>query len=184
MSTELPYDDGWGWLYRAYNRLIEPHDRLRRIVRAYFVPTQLERSGNGKLYRALGVHLFGRVIPTGGILVRRLTGARMRPYTLAGSSLGAARDFFYRACVFEVLHLPFFIALLFLSAHRLSAGRLSDALENAFVNLLINAYPIMHHRHTRVRILRLLRSRERNSRCGEIRDVGSTDRPSASALGT
>ena len=93
--------------------------------------------------------------------MRRLTGSRMAPYTLASRSLRGARAFLYRACVFEALHLPFLLTLLFLSAHRWSIGRADLAAENMLVNLLANIWPIMHHRHTRVRIVRLQRLAER-----------------------
>jgi hypothetical protein len=84
----------------------------------------------------------------------------MAPYTLAGNSLRAARDFYYRTCVFEILHLPFLVALVILALHRLSIGRADLALENTIVNLLVNVYPVMHHRRTRMRIARLLERRD------------------------
>lgn len=157
----FPEDDGWSWVYRFYSAFIQPYHLLRRAVRAYLWPRRLEEAGDGRPYRLLGVQHFGRIIPTGGVTVRRITGARMAPYTLAGTSLGAARAFFYRTCVFEALHLPFLLALLALSAHRLSMGSTDLALENLLINLVANIYPTMHHRHTRVRILRLLRRHAR-----------------------
>ena len=80
----------------------------------------------------------------------------MSPYTLRGTSLGAAKDFYYRTCVFEAAHTPFLIALLVITGYQLTAGRLDLAAEDMLVNLGVNIYPIMHHRHTRVRIIRLL----------------------------
>jgi hypothetical protein len=129
---------------------------LRYIVCQYFWPARLERWQWGRIYRLLGVHLFGAVIPTGGILARRALGVRMAPYTLSERSLGGARAFYYRACVFEALHMPFFLALAVLAIHRLAAGRLDLALQNVGLNLLINGYPMLHHRRTRVRIVKLL----------------------------
>lgn len=122
----------------------------------YFFPFRFETAGDGRLYRVLGVPRIGRIIPTGGIAVRRATGARMAPYTLAGISLQAARDFYYRACVFEFLHLPFFITLAILAAQRYQAGRIDWAIQETVINLVVNAYPIMHHRNTRRRIVGLL----------------------------
>lgn len=152
---DWPEGDGWSWLYRAFDNAAPRGGRLRRAVCGYFRPTMLERAGDGALFRALGVAWFGRWIPTGGISVRRLTGARMRPYTLRGPSLGAARDFYYRACVFEGLHLPFLLALLALALRQLVLGRVDLALEDSLVNLVFNVYPILHHRRTRGRIVRL-----------------------------
>jgi len=154
-----PRHDGWHWVYRLYDAAVKPIGPLRRAIRGYLIPTRFEEVGNGRFYRLLGVHRFGRVLPTGGIDVRRLTRSRMAPYTLTGTSLGAASDFFFKTCVFEVLHLPFFLVLLGLSIHRLSSGRVDAALENLVVNLVVNVYPMMHHRYTRVRIVRLLRRR-------------------------
>jgi hypothetical protein len=152
----FPETDGWGWLYRALERITPVERAPRRVICRYFWPTSLERWRWGKIYRLLGVHLFGAVIPTGGIVIRRLTGARMAPYTLSGTSPGAARTFYYRTCVFEALHLPFFLALAALVVYRFATGRADLALENAAINLAINGYPMLHHRRTRTRIVKLL----------------------------
>jgi hypothetical protein len=80
----------------------------------------------------------------------------MAPYTLAGTSLGAAREFYYRTCVFETLHHPFLLALLALSVQRASVGRVDHAIQEVLMNLAVNFYPIMHHRNTRRRIVHLL----------------------------
>jgi hypothetical protein len=169
-----PRDDGWGWVYRAYDRFIRPRSRLRRSLCAYFAPNALERAGSGGIYRLLGVPYFGKIIPTGGVLIRRATGARMAPYTLAGTSIRAARDFRYRTCIFEAAHMPFLLVLVVLSVARIQQGRTDLALEDTIVNLAFNVYPIMHHRYTRLRIDRLLardearRGRARQPRAGPI----------------
>jgi hypothetical protein len=87
-----------------------PGSGRRRFVCRYFAPSRPELAGNARLFRLLGVGVFGRFIPTGGIAVRRATGAAMKPYTLHRRSLQGARDFYYRTCVFEALHLPFFLS--------------------------------------------------------------------------
>lgn len=156
----FPYEDGWGWLYRAVERVAPAGGRLRRCLCRYLRPNRLELWQGGRIYRLLGVHRFGRVIPTGGIAVRRLTGARMAPYTLKGTSIAAARAFYYRACVFEMLHLPFFLTLVALAVARGAEGRWDLALENTLVNVVVNLYPMMHHRRTRGRIVRLLSRRK------------------------
>jgi len=159
-SGPLPYADGWGWLYRSFERLAPPGRFLRRAICRYFHPRPVEMWRGGLFYKLLGVHLFGQIIPTGGIVVRRLTRARMTPYTLAGISLGAARAFYYRTCVFESLHIPFLLALLVLSMDRAMNGRSDLALEDSAVNLVANVYPVMHHRRTRMRIVQLLHRRD------------------------
>ena len=129
---------------------------MRRLLCAYWWPARIELARDGLLYKALGVDLFGRVIPTGGVLIRRITGSRMKPYTLKGPSIGAARSSFYRTCVFETLHFPFFFTLLLLALHRFLIGRADLAVENTVVNFVFNVYPMLHHRRTRGRIVRLL----------------------------
>lgn len=151
-----PESDGWGWLYSAFDSLAPAASRLRRTICAYFAPTRLEAAKDGRLFRLLGVTAFGRFIPTGGVFVRRVTGARMSPYTLSASTLSAAKDFYYRTCVFEILHLPFFLALLAISIDRLISGRFEHAVQDMVINLCVNVYPILHHRNTRRRILHLL----------------------------
>ncbi len=83
----------------------------------------------------------------------------MAPYTLPGTSVGAARDFYFRTCVFEACHLPFCLTLLVLSLQRLWIGWIDIAVQEMLLNLAVNVYPIMHHRNTRLRIVRLLSRR-------------------------
>ena len=52
--------------------------------------------------------------------------------------------------------MPFFLTLVGLAIHRASIGRIDYAIDNTVVNLLVNLYPMMHHRRTRTRIVRLL----------------------------
>ena len=166
----FPQEDGWGWLYRMFDQWAQPGSRLRRLVCGYFWPRGFERANNGRLYRLLGVRRFGRVIPTGGVAIRRLTGSRMAPYTLRGASVGAARDFYYRTCAFEAAHIPFLFILLVITVYQLVNGRLDLAMEDMVVNLCVNLYPIMHHRHTRARIARLLEiAHRRESRMPSLR---------------
>jgi len=153
------YEDGWGWLYRAFERLAPVGSRRRRAVCRYFYPSALERARRGLAYKLFGVHLFGAVIPTGGIAIRRLTKARMAPYTLAAQSVRAARAFYYRACVFEALHMPFALTLVWLAIDRTMNGRPDLAVENTVINVVANVYPMLHHRRTRARIVRLLERR-------------------------
>ncbi len=152
----FPEDDGWRWLYAIFSRLAGSNELFKRALCGYFWPKRFEIWARSRIYKTAGVGHFGRLIPTGGVLVRRVTKARMAPYTLSGTSVRAARAFYYRTCVFEFLHLPFFLALLGLSVYQLSVGRFDLAIEDSVVNLVANVYPIMHHRHTRARIVRIL----------------------------
>lgn len=151
-----PEYDGWNWLYRSFETLAPPGSLRRRVVCTYYTPSKLELADEGRLYRWLGVPQFGCIIPTGGIAIRRATGARMMPYTLARSTLSAARDFYYRTCIFEFLHFPFFVALLFLAVQRASTGQVNYAVQETLLNVLVNIYPMLHHRNTRRRIYSIL----------------------------
>ncbi|MDH3273980.1 MAG: hypothetical protein OEM64_00220 [Gammaproteobacteria bacterium] len=155
-----PADDGWYWLYRTFDTLAPQGSLRRSAFCTYYTPSKVELANNGRLYRWLGVALFGRFIPTGGIAVRRATGTRMAPYTLARSTVSAARDFYYRACVFESLHFPFFVALLLLAVQRASIGRIDYAIQETILNLLVNVYPMLHHRNTRRRIYSILANKK------------------------
>ena len=155
-----PSNDGWYWIYKLFGHIAPVGSAVRRIVCGYFAPSVVELAGDGILYRILGVPQFGRVIPTGGVSVRRVTRARMAPYTLAAPTLSSARAFYYRACVFEALHLPFFLALLALAVQRATIGRIDYAIQETMMNLVVNLYPMMHHRNTRRRIVALLSRRD------------------------
>jgi hypothetical protein len=52
--------------------------------------------------------------------------------------------------------MPFLLALAVLALQRGLAGRPDLAVENTVINVLVNVYPVMHHRRTRARIFGLL----------------------------
>jgi len=62
----FPTTDGWHWLYLLFARLAPPDSTRRRTACRYFFPRPIERWGWGRVYRLLGVHLFGAVIPSSG----------------------------------------------------------------------------------------------------------------------
>lgn len=160
----FPKNDGWNAIYRMYQVIIKHFPQFSSFAQWYFLPNSFEMANERIFFKRLGVDLFGRIIPTGGILIRRLTGAKMKPYTLASSSYQAAREFFFRTCIFEALHLPFFLTLVILSTYRLLDGRPDLAGENMLINLFLNLYPILHHRNTRARIIKLLHLRKSPSK--------------------
>ena len=53
----FPYRDGWGWLYRTFERLAPAERWVRRVVCWYFYPCSLERWRGGLVYELLGVRL-------------------------------------------------------------------------------------------------------------------------------
>jgi len=152
-----PLDDGWIFLYKCYDKIIKPISILRFFIMSYFLPSDLELANNRKVYKILGVDKFGRYIPTGGISIRRITKAKMKPYTLKSSGTNSAREFFFRTIVFEFLHIPFLITMTILIIHHLSTGEYRFAMENLVINLLLNIMPILHHRNTRARIVEILK---------------------------
>lgn len=75
------------------------------------------------------------------------------------------------------LHVPFLLAMVALTLRQLVLGRLDLALQDTAVNLVLNVYPILHHRRTRLRIVGLLerarRRRERDPDRGGRRALGA-----------
>lgn len=155
---EAPRDDRWQTFYRFYYRCIQPISVYRAFVRWYFLPRRFEVWNEGAIYRFLGVSVFGKIVPTGGILFRRITGAKMVDYTLQGSSLSSSsiRRFFFRTCAFEAGHFLVLIAMSVAVVFCFLLGKIHLAIGGTVANLMINAYPMLLQRYTRVRILNLL----------------------------
>ncbi len=149
--------DGYEWLQRFDSDQLQQWPLIRRILLLYYAPSPCETAGHGSIYRALGVHRFGRYLPTGGIAIRNLTGKKMQAYTLKSKTLAAVREFRYKSCLFETLHMPFFIALTWRALWWYFAmDNVRLAIELMVVNAIFNIYPMMHQRYTRVRIQKLL----------------------------
>jgi hypothetical protein len=147
----------WGWLTWIRAHLPRPHSLLAELLSGYFNPSPIEQAGDGRLYRALGVPVWRRLLSPARAVLRGL--ARLAPSRRetrsAARALQDARD---GTCVIEALHLPFFLALLALSIYYLSAGAPQLALRYLALNLLLNGYPIMAQRYVRLQIDRLLRA--------------------------
>ncbi|MHC4179420.1 MAG: glycosyl-4,4'-diaponeurosporenoate acyltransferase CrtO family protein [Planctomycetota bacterium] len=166
---EAPDDDKWQAFYRLYYRCVRPVPVFRALVRWYFLPRGLEAWNKGAIYRFLGVAAFGRIIPTGGVRIRRITGAGMVDYTLQCTTLASARKFFFRACAFEAAHSLVFISVSVVVVICCVLGRTHLAVGGTVANLVVNAYPMLLQRYTRVRILRLLARRPRT--CPAVRTL-------------
>jgi len=81
----------------------------------------------------------------------------MPAYTLKRLTLDALKEFRYKSCFFETLHMPFFIVLTWRALWWYFAmGNLGLAVELMVVNAVFNIYPMMHQRYTRIRIARIL----------------------------
>jgi hypothetical protein len=102
------------------------------------------------------VDLFGRITPTGGVLFRRITGLKMNRYTLRNTTLGAAREFYLRACAVETAHLIIFILMNITIIISCILGKTQLVIFGTVANLIVNVYPILLQRYSRLRIFRLL----------------------------
>ena len=122
----------------------------------YFYPKSFEMVNKSVFYKLIGVVIFGRVIPTGGILFRRFTGFKMSRYTLRNISFAAAREFFLRACAVETAHIIVFIFMDLVIALSFILGKTQLAIWGSIANLFVNIYPILLQRYTRLRIFKLL----------------------------
>lgn len=107
--------NGYEWLTRFDRNVLQRALPIRNLLLIYFKPFSFEKYKYGAAYRMLGVHVFGRYLPTGGINIRRWTKSKMQSYTLKGISLASAIEFRYKSCFFESLHIPFFIVLMWRS---------------------------------------------------------------------
>lgn len=74
--------DGYEWLARFDKGFLKKALPLRNLLLQYYRPAFFEKFGYGIIYRFLGVHIFGKYLPTGGIQIRRLTKSKMQSYTL------------------------------------------------------------------------------------------------------
>lgn len=149
--------DGYEWIKRFDKNVLQKVLPVRKMILFYFNPFYFEKYKNGLIYRIIGVHRFGRYLPTGGINIRRWTKRKMQSYTLKGLSLNAAEEFRYKSCFFEFLHIPFFAVLIWRSLWwYFKHNNIDLAIELLIVNAIINIYPIMHQRYTRIRINRLI----------------------------
>jgi hypothetical protein len=149
--------DGYEWLIKFNNKFLKKVLPLRNLILYYYKPFIFERFKHGFVYRLLGVHIFGKYLPTGGVNIRKWTRRKMQSYTLKGNTLSAAIEFRYKSCFFETLHLPFLIILLWRSLWwYFEYNNINLAIELLLVSTLFNIYPIMHQRYTRIRIDKLI----------------------------
>jgi hypothetical protein len=156
--------DGYEWLGKVDLTLKRKLKFFRYILLWYFRPFMFEKFQNAKIYRILKVPAFGKFLPTGGSEIRRMTKLKMRAYTLKSLSIASLKEFLYKNCFFELLHLPFLIFMIWRSLWWFyTHNNVSVALELFLVNIIFNIYPIMYHRYTRIRVLNILRKHRQNT---------------------
>jgi hypothetical protein len=150
-------NDGYEWLIKFDMSYLKKVGVIRAVLKWYFLPFKIEKHGNSLIYRSLGVPVFGKYLPTGGSEIKRMTKMKMKAYSLKSLSINSVVDFLYKNSFFEFLHLPFFVFMVWRSIWWIYYfDNIRIAVELQVVNLLFNIYPIMFHRYTRIRILKLI----------------------------
>jgi hypothetical protein len=129
---------------------------VRATIAAYFRPRKIERYRGGILYRMLGIRLVAYLIPTGGLLWRRLFGWKGWSFALVGPSVRAASEYRYSTCVFELLHLTALLLMLPDGIRAIQVGYGDGILKFVLAGLVMNGYPLLLQRYNRVRIQTLL----------------------------
>ena len=152
-------NDGYEWLLKFDLNCLRKAKAVRDIIKWYFLPFKIEVYRNTLIYRMLGVPTFGKYLPTGGSEIKRMTKMKMKAYYLKSLSINSVVDFLYKNCFFELLHLPFFVFMVWRSIWWIYIeNNFKLAIELQIFNLIFNIYPIMFHRYTRTRIIRLLKN--------------------------
>lgn len=143
----------------------------RRWIAWYFRPHGFEMYGQGILYRALGLSWVAFVIPTGGLLWRRLFHWDGWSFGLGGSSVCRARAYRYNTCVFEFLHLSALALMTPDGLRAMAIGYTDGILKFVLAGLIMNGYPFLLQRYNRVRIQMILNRTTRHDRCIQSRDT-------------
>lgn len=154
--------NGLVWIDR---KLIAAVPVLRSILRFYFMPSRLESYHVGLIYRLLGIKAIAYIIPTGGLLWRRLFHWKGWSFALQGSSIRAAYEYIYTTCVFEILHLSALMLMLHDGIWSIRHGYTDGILKFVLAGILMNGYPAMLQRYNRVRILNLLQKHREKTIC-------------------
>ena len=117
----------------------------------YFQPKGFETSGDGKVYRWLGIRYFKRYLPTSGDLVTRLRGK----HRIGGGSDGMLASLVRYERVtrqYEGRHIFGAVSMLALSWWSIEVLGKGDWLILIGANIVINGYPIMLQRYNRARL--------------------------------
>ncbi|UCE25194.1 MAG: hypothetical protein JSU74_03875 [Candidatus Zixiibacteriota bacterium] len=144
------------WLVYFDQKVLSGWPVLRGALVSYFQPFRIESYRCGRLYRLLGVHWVAYVIPTGGLMWRRLFGWKGWSFALIGPSIRAASEYRYSTCVFEILHLSALVLMLPDGVRAFSHGCRDGILKFVLAGLIMNGYPLLLQRYNRVRIQHLL----------------------------
>lgn len=142
-----PPDPSWPWLAAslalALAGLFAPA--------AFFRPRRFEVAG--RLYRALGVKAFRRIV-TNGDWINRAVRRRHAGYIVHDRSVLFARSWM-ESIKAERAHLFYFLLALGALLYALRIGWHGWAVWHGATNLVLNLWPILLQRYTRGRILRV-----------------------------
>ena len=127
------------------------HERLRD----YFRPKRFEFAGTDSVYRVVGIRFFKKYLPTTGDLARRMKGITQIRYRQEDPFA----DLYAHERKTRTLEFRHWIGMVLFVALALIFQKDYSGFDYVFVSLLflvINVYPILLQRHTRVRILKAL----------------------------
>ena len=155
-SAQVLREEVKNWLVWFDQRVLTQIPFIRRFITAYFLPNKVEQYRRGLIYRLLGIQFIAWIIPTGGMLWRRLFKWKGWSFAMDGSSLKAAGEYRYSICVFEILHTVVLIIMIPDGIWAIKAGYTDGILKFVLAGLLMNGYPILLQRYNRVRIQYLL----------------------------
>jgi hypothetical protein len=124
-------------------------DKIINIPQAYFKTREFEKSG--KLYEALGVRYFKKIVPTGGDYFMSIV---RKGFKNAKMIDGKTFIPWYNNMTkfYESMHLVGFFAMGSIDYEHLINGRYKQAAMGVSINLAVNLYPIMLQRYNRARM--------------------------------
>lgn len=129
---------------------------IQRAREFYFTPKRMESE---KLYRALGVGVFKKYVPTSGDLVSQRYGATIMPST--GTRAERVQKLEKNMRWIEGAHIVMLTIETGLSASLIAADAPMGGIALlGGVNVLTNVYPIMLQRYNRLRLARFRNMRE------------------------
>ena len=123
----------------------------RTFSQWYFEPKRFEKTGNGLLYRRLGIRFFKRYLPTSGDIVSRWRGmARIR--RSEGGLDQALRGYERVTRTHEARHIVGALSMLAISWWAIVLHDRGQWPALIIANVIINGYPIMLQRYNRIRL--------------------------------
>ena len=123
-------------------------------MRFWFGPKPFERSG--ELYERLGVRRFKRFLPFGYHTNRLVRALGAKGFRVVGDEKSAMAWVLFTVVV-EALHSLAFAAFATFMVLDLLGREYGEAAVNLLLNLLVNVYPVMAQRYTRIRLLKAFR---------------------------